>query len=254
MRGVARAQLYHLVPRCAAVARLEEVDRARGRAAVVVVLRPDGDEVASYRHGGAEAVVCRGVPRGDLADLGPREAVVRRAEDVHRALPGVAGAGVLGARHEQGAVHGHGHAEVVARGRPRRGDLRDLGPRGAAVSRHKHVDGARFHVLLVRAGDDEVAGRRHGPAQAVGRGGVARGEARGLRPRGAAVGRPEDVDRARALYRLAKVCLPGGADDDDVKLAETATLAPNPAPAWGAPAASLATWDHEAPPSAVRKR
>ena len=35
---------------------------------------------------------------------------------------------------------------------------------------------------------------------------------------------------------------------------ETATLSPNPAPAWGAPAVSLATWDHEAPPSVVRKR
>ena len=76
------------------------------RAAVVVVLRPDGDEIASDRHGGAEAVIRRGVPRGDLADLGPREAVVGRAEDVHRALPGVAGAG--GAGGEENAARAPG--------------------------------------------------------------------------------------------------------------------------------------------------
>ena len=189
LRGVARAQLYDLVPRRAVVVRLVQVDRARSRAAVVVVLRPDGDEIASNRHGRAEIVVRPGVPCGELGDLGPRRAVIVGAEDVGRAFPGVIGAGVgkKSAGHENITVHGTSAEEVLV-GTVGSVNLRHLGPRGAAVVRPENVDRTRVvrpaSVRLMRAGGDDVAGYRHGGSDSIVRPGAVLRKPRCLLPRG----------------------------------------------------------------------
>ena len=112
LRGIGGRQLGHLAVRGAAVARAEDVDRARVN---VLALGSDNDGVAINGHGVAEPVARRGVGGRQLGHLAVCGAAVGRAEDV--GLASSAGLPLICPNYDGVAVDRHGDTElVVARG------------------------------------------------------------------------------------------------------------------------------------------
>ena len=112
-------------------------------------------------------------------------------------------------------VDGHGLAESVARSGVGGRQLGYLDVRGAAVKRAKDVDCARVAVVADGPDHDGAAGDRHGPAEGVARRGITCSQLGHLAVRGAAVGREEDVGRARSR---AAVVVAIGSDHDGVAI------------------------------------
>ena len=107
---------------------------------------------------------------------------------------------VVGPDHDGVAVDRHGVAEVVVRRGVGGRQLGHLAVRGAAVGRAEDVGRARVPPSSSSVGPDHdgVAVDRHGDAEVVVRRGVGGRQLGHLAVRGAAVGRAEDVGRARA--------------------------------------------------------
>ena len=206
--GVVRLQFRYLDKRSAAIAGVEDVDRAAIGVHVVVVVivyfaggvivvpGADRDDITKERHGVAEPVVLRAIGRDNLRDLDVSAAAGSK-KDVDRAAILVV---VGGARRHEVAMNCDRGPELGVLDAIARGKLRKRRPRGAAVLGAEDVDRSRVPVgvVVVRSPDhNEAAVDRHRLAEVIALYSIGRRQLGHQVVRGAAIARMEDLDRAR---------------------------------------------------------